>query len=555
MKTSRWEVVIVAVLCTAIGLIVGQKTAGDGGVEDDHDDHGHDHSGHDHDDEEDHSDDEAELSAATLENLGVRIAPLAPETFVRTLPVAATIVETPLTHQPLFAPIGGRVVSLEVERGSVVEPGSVVVTLTRDPLPRPKLTLTAALLEPAQERLHDNVLELRAAAEEVRISRAELERVEPFTESVDGELPVLPRQRAIELRYALTRAEKNYEKFEHELEKHGLTEDQITAVVSGAALPPFDQAAWQRALVKNGLWSDAGQALFEALPAELQSLPWATATIGELTASGLASQELAEWVAAVDVGHRFLDVGVLLLDGHSLDDVRQLHSLGALEPIVEVVAPPLVGNDAWDVMQVYAKVGAHVEAGDELVLLHDAQRLVLRAEPLGNEVAAMLDAAERDRDFTASPLVMGAAPYLGGLSVAYVDGAAGGATYAYLEVKNSVRSEAESSRGHRRRTWALREGQRFLVHIPIATTDAVYVLPVSAVTSDGPDTVIYAEDENTFLAVPVVVSYRDDTVVVIPLDGAGDLRPGARVVQSGAFELSLALQRDDAVDPHAGHNH
>jgi len=41
-----------------------------------------------------------------------------------------------------------------------VNGGHVVVTLIRDPLERPTLTFTADLLRPAQERLHEQVIEL-----------------------------------------------------------------------------------------------------------------------------------------------------------------------------------------------------------------------------------------------------------------------------------------------------------------------------------------------------------------------------------------------------------
>lgn len=543
-KTSRWEIVIVAVVCTALGLTVGATRLGDASGDAAH--------GHDHD-EAPAADGPPRLSAATLATLGVRVAPVERQRFVRTLAVQATAVALPSAHQPLHAPFGGRVAALHVDRGDAVEPGAVVATLLRDPIPRPTLTLTGSLLEPAQERLHDAVLELRVAAEDVRIARAELERVRPYTRSVDGEPPVLPGQRAIDLEYELARATKTYEKFEHELEKHGLTESQIAAVERGAPLPPYDADAWRRALVANGLWSPAADALFDALPDGLQRVPWATATIGELSAAGLATDELAGWVATSGVGARFLDVGVLLLEGRSLDEVRALAELGALEPLVEVRAPASVRAVAWDVVALDVRVGAHVEAGDPLVLLHDAQRMALSLDPVGDEVGAVLDAAARGATFSARPVVSGAGPGLAELSVAYVDGD-DGRDHAIVPVENLVFAETTSPSGATRRTWGVREGTRFVVAVPVTTADDdVFVVPVGALATDGPDTVVFVQrDDGGFDPAPVEVVRRDADLAV--LGPASEIAAGDRVAWSGAFELAIALSGGDA-DAHAGHGH
>lgn len=556
-KTSRWELVIVAVVCTALGLVVGADRFGtaDGAADPDHPGHSHRQldEAHvaDHDDEHDEHDETPSLSPATLANLGVRIAPLERGDHVRTLPVQATVVALPTAHQPLHAPFGGRVSALHVERGDAVAPGEVVATIVRDPVPRPTLTLTGSLLEPAQERLHDAVLELRVAAEEVRIARAELERVRPYTDG-DDDAPVLPRQRAIDLEYALARAQKMYEKFEHELEKHGLTEEQIAAIERGASLPPADAASWRRALTKNGLWSDAAVALYEALPDALREVPWATATIGELSAAGLATHELAAWIASSGAGPHFVDVGVLLLEGRSLAELRGLHELGALEPVVAVRAPGLEAADAWDVVGIDVKVGAHVEVGDALVMLHDAERLALAVDPVGDEIGAVLDTAARGAAFAASPVVSGAGPILDGLRIAYVGGDGAG-EHAIVPVDNVVLAETTSARGATRRTWGVREGTRYVVHVPIATDADVFAVPAAALANDGPDTVVFVQRGDGFEPVPVEVVHRDrETAVLGP---ASALSVGDRVVQSGAFELALALTGGDELDAHAGHGH
>ncbi len=542
---SRWGIPLTATICTLLGLFIGSMVAGGTGRREPTKEEGGEH-GH-----------APQLPPATLANLGVRVGKVEPTTFVRTVAVAAVVTDMPTTEQPVFAPIGGRIESIDVEIGRVVEPGRVVITLVRDPLPRPQLTLTADVLRPAQEQLHSSVLDLRKSAEEVRIARTELERVEQYTGNVGGrDLPLIPRQRAIDLRYQLSRAEKEQEQARLELQKHGLTEEQIGAIEAGASIPELDEERWQRALARNGLWPPEAQRLSAALPKAIRSLPWVTATIGELAASGLVTPELTEWMATAEGALHFLDIGVLLQQGHTLEDLKRLHALNALEPVVRILAPALVEGAAWDVLEVLTKRGAKVAAGDRLLTLSDPRRLLLRTEPVGGEVAAVLAAAKERHGITGKPLIRDSGPALDGLRVGYVQSSnANEGTIAFIEVANSVSSTIEREGGLASRTWSLREGMSYLLSVPTAKLDNVYVLPSSAVTEDGPNKVVFLQDGDGFKPVPIAIVYQDDEVVVVPAGQGVALFPGDPVVQSGAFELGLALKGGDAVDAHAGHGH
>tara|TARA_R110002072_G_scaffold141664_3_gene286945 strand:- start:58672 stop:60303 length:1632 start_codon:yes stop_codon:yes gene_type:complete len=543
MRKHKWEITVVAVLCTITGLITGGFVAGTDAKKPADEAGAASHGPH--------------LPAATIKNLGIRVEKIHPSTFFRTASVAAVVVDTPATEQPVFAPIGGRIESIEVEPGTVVSPGKTVVTLVRDPLPRPTLTLTADILRPAQERLHENVLLLRKSAEDERIASTELERVEKFTGNVGGrDLPILPRQRAIDLRYQLSRAKKEHEQARLELQKHGLSEPQITAVAGGASVPEFTEETWQRALARNGLWPEAAQKLNAALPTSLRALPWATATVGELSARGLATEELTEWVKSEEVARHFLDIGVLLQRGHTLASVKRLHRLNALEPVVRVEAPLCSENGAWDVLAVRVKRGATVSEGQELIVLRDPRRLLLRTEPVGGEVASVLAAVAGKDGIVAKPLVIGSGPMLEGLSISYIESSPENeGTLAFVEVENTPSSEIDRGRGRMSRTWKLREGLRYLLSVPTQKMENVYVLPSAAVTEDGPSKIVFIQDGDSFKAVPIVIAYQDHEVVVVPASKEVALFPGDPVVLSGAFELGLAMKGGDAPDAHAGHNH
>tara|TARA_R110002095_G_scaffold72576_6_gene61657 strand:- start:267 stop:1901 length:1635 start_codon:yes stop_codon:yes gene_type:complete len=540
---SHWEIALVAILCTFGGLATGKVIGGGAAPADDAAGDSHGSAG-------------PVLSATTLENLGVVVGPIERTNFQRPQSVAAMIMETPRTIQPVFAPIGGRIRSIDVDPGTVVEAGAAVVTIVRDPLPRPSLTFTSDILRPAQERLHEKVIELRKSSEEVDITRAELARIEQFTGEVGGEkLPIIPRERAIDMRYQMLRAQKTNELARLELAKHGLSDEQVQATQNGAPLPEFDEAMWQRALARNGLWPANAQSLSDALPDDLHDLPWVTATIAELAASGLASESLIAWMAEDGVGKGFLDIGVLLQRGHTVDDLKRLHALHALDPIVRLIAPMREGAPSWDVVDVQTKIGAHVEAGDVLLTLRDPRHLWLRVDPVGGEVTTILNAAQNGDSLVARTLVPGAGPTLEGLTIRSLESSAEhGGTIATVAVENVMHSEIQSE-GSRSRIWHLREGLRYVLDVPIESLEDVFVLPASAVAESGPDRVVFLQNGSDFKPVAIVIAYEDQEVVVVPKSKNVALFAGDVIALHGAFELSLALATGDAVDPHAGHNH
>src|SRR5690606_31313953 len=152
-------------------------------------------------------------------------------------------------------------------------------------------------------------------------------------------------------------------------------------------------------------------------------------------------------------------------------------------------------------------------AGTPLLSLHDPSELYLRAEPVGGEVSALLAAVESGAGVRASPLVAGTGPELEDLEVAFlrsgaaagdpagagagagagaragVGGGGGAGGTAFLAVRNSVLLEQGAAApgqdpgpgGPRRRTWALRQGQRYVLAVPTEKMEGVWVLPAAAV--------------------------------------------------------------------------
>jgi multidrug efflux pump subunit AcrA (membrane-fusion protein) len=547
MTGRRWEVLVAAVVFTLLGLAGGwfaARQTGPGAEQGPEGGHGQGQP--------------PKLSPATLKNLGVSIGTIRPTTFVRYREIPAVVVATPSTEQPVYAPIGGRILEVRAEPGLVVAAGTTVATLVREPLPRPSLTLTGEILRPATEEIHRSVVELRKAKEEVRIARTELERVEKFTGKVAGqEYPILPKQRAIDLRYQLSRAQKAYERADLELKKHGFTDQQIELVAAGGAIPRLSEASWKRALERNGLWPRSAAELCASLPAAVRNLPWAIATVGELAASGLATPHLTDWLQKnPGAGERFLELGAMLQRGYSLSDLQRLYRLNALGAVVEVVAPGAGEVADWDVHDIHVKPGAKVEAGTPLLTLLNPRMMYLRTEPVGGEVADLLKAISAGAECKARPLVAGSGPTIEGLTIGFITGDdRTGQSVAYADVKNEPLA-AKGPDGGQRRSWKLRSGLKYVLRIPVEKQENVYVLPSDAVTDDGPHKVVFLQDGDTFRPVEVEIGHRDHEVVVIPINERTEIFPDDPVVLHGAFALGLALTSGgDKLDPHAGHKH
>jgi multidrug efflux pump subunit AcrA (membrane-fusion protein) len=483
------------------------------------------------------------LSEQTLKNLGVRVEDAKLETFTRAINVQATVVDAPLNRRPLTAPLGGVVVKLHVQPGDVVKAGDPVATVVRDPIKRPQLSLTADILTPVSEDLHEAVASLRLSRAKFEIAQAEWKRIQPFVK--EG---VLPRKRLIDLDYERRRAQSELEIARHELEWHGLSDTEIDEVAKGAR-PPTNRRLWKRALEKNDLWGRNEETILQSLPARDRDLPWSVAAIGELSAAGLATGALVEALAEVPhMSQHFVETAALLLEGHSVARTRWLCEAGAFEARAAIRAPR-DGAPDFDVSSIDILPGQMVAPGETVAVLHDARMMWLRVEPLGAEVRAVKDAMAAGTPMAAVPLLARTGPDLDGLRIERLDTRAGFDDRGAVAIITCANEPLKT--GGDDRSWALRVGLRYLVKVPAQSIGECFVLPAGAVAQQGPDRVVFLQDGKTFRAEPVHVLHEDDDVVVVAHDGT--ITQGDPVVTSGAFALSLALQ--DTGGAHQGHGH
>ena len=490
------------------------------------------------------------LDERTLANLGVRVAEAQLSTFTRTRSVQAVVEDRPQNRQPVVAPLGGIITEVHTQVGGVAAAGAPLITLVREPIPRPKPELTADILTPISEDVHTAVSQLRSALGRLRIVDDNLARIRK-PRSTDGALPVM-RKSEIEYENERARLRVELEQAHHELERHGLSDEEIASVETGHSAPG-NRHLWEHALRRGGLWSDAADAIRAQLPETDRGLPWCVVAIGELSAAGLATEELSVALGAEPaLAAHFAEAAALLLQGLPLPTVRVLAAQGALAPIVVVRAP--IAVDRWDVAAVAVRAGERVAAGQALLDLHDARTMWLRLEPVGEEIGLMVRAFEGSLAMRAVPLIDAAGPELDGVVLQRID-THGEAGHAFAEVGNTLLTPSQAADAASR-SWSLRAGTRYLVNVPVARLEGVFVLSAGALTSRGPDRVVFLRDGNSFRPQVVRVLYEDDDVAVLPADTG--LFPGDPVAISGAFALGLALQLgagSGAVDPHAGHNH
>jgi multidrug efflux pump subunit AcrA (membrane-fusion protein) len=510
------------------------------------------HEGHAHEDG-----DHLDISEQALKNLGVTFVEAAPVDFSRNVGIPAVVVAPVGSEIPVTAPVSGRVLEIRVPEGSVVAAGAVVATLLRDPIAPPELVVTAEIFQPAGEQLHQAVGELRKARRNLDLLNTELERLQKFAESgTEGGYPIVPRKNLIDLKYEISRAEKELANAHSEMHRHGLSEEQIAEIESGHPTPFLGQRLWKKALEQNGLWPAEAEALSKALPDDLREAPRVIATIGELAATGLANPALVAWLKDnADAGRDFLHVAALLQRGSTLREVQFLQQAGGLSPVVEVRAPQ-GGAPDFDVRVLLVKPGEHVEAGARLAVLDDARVLHLGAEAAGGDATRLIAALTEGATLEARPLVDGTGPVLKGLSILFArNDEADSGTVATLRIPNEelVSRELEKARF---RTWKLRPGLRYMLQVPVHTWKGVYVVPSDAVVEDGLERIVFLKDGDGVKPAKVVVVWQDQEVAV--LDGkSSQLFPDDEVAQHGAFALRLALRAGsgEPAGAHAGHNH
>ena len=513
-------------------------------------DHG-EHDGHDHSEHAHTENEEVKISEQALKNMGVKIKAVDSSTYTVYKPVPALVKENPLNEQPVFAPIGGRVKSIETTIGEHKGSGEILVTLYRNPIKRPELKLVDGILSPASEEFHGAVTALKQNITASRVLKEELSRLQKFQKDSDS-LALIPQKDLINLKYEIEKADRAVENSRKKLELHGLSQKDIELAKNGTYTTDLFKI-WKNALKANNIWNKKADSMFSSLSPKHLKNRWVIATIGELVAEDLLSEDLLDWFSKdKEAGNHFLEIVSLYQDGRTISDLKALHSLGAFNDIIHIKAP--VKDMGWDVENILVKVGQQVSVGDKLLTLTDQSNVYLVSYPQASEVKDIISAVKSEAKMKAKPLTNGSGPELNNLQIDKIRGKEDGREEVLIIAQNSVLKENKTASG-KFRSWSLRDGQKYILEVPVKEIKDVIVLPVSALVKHGPDQVVFVKENDEFIRRRVIVEYQNNDVVVI---GQGsELLPEENMIISGAFALQLALiaGTPEAVDPHAGHNH
>lgn len=539
----------------------------------DHSGHDHgeqveDHTGHDHGSEEhesheedgscsghghdEHSDAEYELQAFTpieIKNMRIKLESVKLGTFLQTEQVSSTVANVAQNKRPLYAPWSGRVKKISTIAGAAVREGHELLTIVRDPIPRIELNLTGDILKPASEEYHALTASLRSSQQELKNVKEELARLTKYDS--ESEVSLVPQKEIRELKYAQANLKKSIENDLLKLQLHGHVAGDNSKRPQYA---PVTDKLWIAALKANGIWNQKTQKLYEALPKSLQSNSWAVATIGELTASSLVSDGLVNWMAEDSkAGKHIVEIGGLIQQGYTIAALKELENLGVFEQVVVIKAP--AGDTGWDINSVNIRVGQYVETGTDLLTISDNSKMYLIAEPIGSEIPLVINAMQQEFPIVAKPLSKNAGPEMKDLSIIKVGVRQNGTQEAIALSENEMVNVAHND-GQVFRSWGLRTGMKYIMHVPIAQLKNVYTIPVDAVIESGGQNFIFVKShDNEFEKRHVVISYKDSDYAVLGKDS--ELKSGDSVVVEGAFAMNLAFLSETpaAIDPHAGHNH
>ena len=449
----------------------------------------------------------------------------------------------PQNIKTIYAPWSGRVKSISAVDGAKAE--AVMIQLVRDAIPRVELNLVANILEPASESFHELISNLTLSRQQLKNIEAELKQLTNFDQ--DAEFSLVPQKELRGLRYEKINLKRSIENDLQKLKFHGYEAGK------GRVEPTMDRL-WLSALKANKLWNSLSENLFKVLPTEMQSNAWAVATIGELTAASLLDENLIQWLKSNQgAGHSFLEIGGLIQRGYTTAALKELYVLNVFDQEVNILTP--VRALGWDVQTVKVRVGQSVSQGDELLVLADQSKMHLIATPLGSELTLVRQAIQHGYLVAASPLTVKAGPSFTGLQIMKVGSDASGKTEVTVLVDNKI-ERVNKTAGASYRSWGLHNGLRYNLAVPVTQMDEVYVLPLVSLIETVADHFVFVQTSKLkFEKRPVVLLHKDSDSVVLGLKSK--LKPGEKVVTSGAFALSLAFlsETPSAVDPHAGHNH
>lgn len=444
---------------------------------DDHD-HGHDHADHAHGMKSHAGHNELnalQISTQAEQTIGLKVIRIALKPFERSIVVPAMVAERPgKSIVRVTAPLSGVITSINVVQGEAISAGHALLSVR----------LSHEELVQAQSDL------LRSLAER-DVAGRELARLEPLVKD-----SLIPKKTLLDREYEIQKLDAIVKAQRQALSLHGLTEEQIDAIV-------------------------VDRELFRELTVTAPT-PRAAADDDPPVGRPAGPSAVADGLAGRPTNER-------------------------------------AGRRLLHVQQLAVELGQHVMAGDLLCVLADHAELYIEGTAFEQDARQIENAVRANAAVTAIvESEANDAQFVPGLHILYVADTVdpqSRAFHFYVRLPNSLAHESGGPAGPRFISWRFKPGQRLKLKVPVETWPKVIVLPAEAVVQDGPESFVFQRFGDHFDRRPVRIEYRDPYAVVVANDGA--LKLGDMVAASGAEQLQLALKNKSGgpIDPHAGHNH
>jgi multidrug efflux pump subunit AcrA (membrane-fusion protein) len=483
--------------------------------------------------------------------MGVKTKKMVLGSYTTFSPVPAVIAENPANEQPLFAPFGGRIKSIDFTIGEFKNSHDILIRMYRNPIKRVQLKMVDEILTPASEEFHNAISSLRQNLKGKEVLQNELKRLQEFQKKSKG-ISIVPQKDLIDLKYEIEKVTRTVEEGRKKLGLHGLNKKEITQLETDKFEIDLYRI-WKNSLKSNNIWNKQADIILNLLDDKVKKNRWTIAAIGELVAEDILSEKLSSWLKKEpNAGKDFLEIASLLQQGHTIEDIQNLYQLGVFNPIIEIKAP--ANKNGWDIENLFIKVGQKVTAGEKLLTLNNHSQMYLIAYPQASEMIDMTKAAKENSNISASPLTRSTGPELQKLKVNQIHGLDDGREQVILIATNSIHSVTENNTA-KYRIWSLRNGLKYILEVPISTMKEVISVPLEAIIKHGPEKIIFVKVNGEFIRRKVSILYQDSQTAV--LSNKSELKPGDTMIISGAFALQQALVAGtpEAIDPHAGHNH
>lgn len=218
---------------------------------------------------------------------------------------------------------------------------------------------------------------------------------------------------------------------------------------------------------------------------------------------------------------------------------------------------PAKESTAFELQQVHAEIGQHVQAGERLATLSDHESLFIEGRAFRQELPLLQRAAEEawliHVELLESTEYDWQSP-IPPVKIHYISNTLNDDNRTisfYLPLHNQSRTYERDDK--QLYLWRFRPGQRVQLHVQVEQLENVFVLPAAAVVKEGPESYVFRRNGDIFDRKPVHVLHQTPNEVVIANDGR--ISPGIYVAQSGAVQINRVLKSQSGSAPSGVHVH